>query len=632
MVLWLVLFPSLVWAEAGYSSANFLKIGLGARAAAMGDSYTAVSDDPTALYWNPAGLYQATDTRLSLTHAQWLQGVNDDTVFLSHHLGNDGAIGIGYTWAGVSSFLSTVENGSGGYAGLGSSASANDWALSFGYANSLGGIIGNHLLHNTLLGLKADYVAQNENGPTGNAIAFDAGMMQLFPKQNLALGFDLVNIGSSIQGRSQPFLVKAGASWFVNPKLQPGDKLLFSGDVDLHDDTGFQPRFGTEYSLPLDKSLAGALRAGLRTSDEQYGLSFFTLGAGLSKQFEGFQAGLDYAYVPYGVIGPTHRVTLNLMLDSGEGQLEADLNGPHEFVLGARRAPLDLKAVAKAGVSEWQLDLTDLNGRPVKDFKGSGAVPARVDWDLKDSKGKRVPAGSYVAVLRVDDLKAKWVETKPVTLTARTTQLIKPINWLISGDTVFETGSAEISSRGKERFNTLVEEIQKYFKDSPIEVGGHTDNRPIRRETSLPYKDNFQLSQARAQAVKDYLVARGLKAESMGTTFYADQHPTDTNATTEGRSKNRRVEVKVLEYHVDSVEDALTAGRDLMDHGAPRTAAEIFEGALELDPSDPEIRALVAECLKRDAKMNGVETEGPEEVPAPEPAVAPTALPTPAHP
>jgi flagellar motor protein MotB len=609
-ILWaFFLIPGLSFGEAGYSSANFLKIGLGARAAAMGDSYTAVSDDPTALYWNPAGLFQVTDTQISLTHAQWLQGVNDETLFLSHHLGNDGALGLGFTWLGVSTFLSTVENNSGGYAGLGTAANANDWALSLGYANSLGGILGNHLLHNTLLGLNANFVNQNENGPTGNAISFDAGMIQLFPKQHFSLGFDLVNIGTSIQDRSQPFLVKAGASWYEHLDLQPGDKLTLAADIDLHDDTGLQPRVGGEYALPLEKTLTGALRAGFRTTDQQYGFSFMTLGAGLAKNFDGVEAGLDYAYVPYGAIGPTHRFTLNLKLDSEESRLEADLNGPSRFILGARRTPLDLKAVAKAGVSEWQLDLTDLNGKPVRDFKGSGAVPPRVDWDLRDSSGRQVPAGSYVAVLRVDDLKNKWVQTKPVTISAQTAKVVKPLDWMISGDTIFATGSAEINELGREKFDALAREIQKYFKGSPIEIGGHTDNKPIRKETKLPYKDNFQLSQARALAVQEYLVKRGLDPNSMSIAYYADKHPTDTNLTNEGRAKNRRVEVKVLQYRVDSVEEALTAGRDLMDHGSPRTAAQIFEGALELDPTDPEARSLVQESMRRDAKLNGMETD-----------------------
>src|ERR1039458_1033171 len=72
--------PALARGGAGYTSANFLQIGTGARAAAMADSFTALSDDATAVFWNPAGIYQAQGTQLSLPHSQWLQGANLETI------------------------------------------------------------------------------------------------------------------------------------------------------------------------------------------------------------------------------------------------------------------------------------------------------------------------------------------------------------------------------------------------------------------------------------------------------------------------------------------------------------------------------------------------------------------------
>src|SRR5438445_11477059 len=51
---------------AGTSSAQFLKMGAGARAAAMGDAFSAVADDVTATYWNPAGLAQIKTPEMSL--------------------------------------------------------------------------------------------------------------------------------------------------------------------------------------------------------------------------------------------------------------------------------------------------------------------------------------------------------------------------------------------------------------------------------------------------------------------------------------------------------------------------------------------------------------------------------------
>src|SRR5579862_1504726 len=60
---------------AGSTSTNFQKIGEGARAVAMGEAFSSVSDDATAVFWNPAGLILAKGTQFNLTHAEWLQGV-----------------------------------------------------------------------------------------------------------------------------------------------------------------------------------------------------------------------------------------------------------------------------------------------------------------------------------------------------------------------------------------------------------------------------------------------------------------------------------------------------------------------------------------------------------------------------
>src|SRR5258708_37140292 len=63
---------------AGSTSTNFQKIGMGARAVGMGEAFSSVSDDATAVFWNPAGLILAKGTQFNLTHAEWLQGVTNE--------------------------------------------------------------------------------------------------------------------------------------------------------------------------------------------------------------------------------------------------------------------------------------------------------------------------------------------------------------------------------------------------------------------------------------------------------------------------------------------------------------------------------------------------------------------------
>jgi hypothetical protein len=75
----LLLLPVFVTAE-GENGAAFLKIGAGARPAALGDAFTAVADDANAAVWNPAGLARLPRPEIVGTHTQWLQGGRHDAL------------------------------------------------------------------------------------------------------------------------------------------------------------------------------------------------------------------------------------------------------------------------------------------------------------------------------------------------------------------------------------------------------------------------------------------------------------------------------------------------------------------------------------------------------------------------
>src|SRR5262249_47352684 len=62
--------------EVGTSGAAFLKIGPGARPAAMGEAFTGVADDIHAIYYNPAGLALLKKPELTAMHMQWFQSIN----------------------------------------------------------------------------------------------------------------------------------------------------------------------------------------------------------------------------------------------------------------------------------------------------------------------------------------------------------------------------------------------------------------------------------------------------------------------------------------------------------------------------------------------------------------------------
>ncbi|OQA94575.1 MAG: Outer membrane porin F precursor [Bacteroidetes bacterium ADurb.Bin217] len=90
--------------------------------------------------------------------------------------------------------------------------------------------------------------------------------------------------------------------------------------------------------------------------------------------------------------------------------------------------------------------------------------------------------------------------------------------------------------------NTILDKVVTVMKENPsfnLDINGHTDN------SGDPQK-NLQLSQKRADAVKLYLMNKGIDAARLKATGYGDTQPIADNKTKEGKAKNRRVEFKVV--------------------------------------------------------------------------------------
>ena len=103
----------------------------------------------------------------------------------------------------------------------------------------------------------------------------------------------------------------------------------------------------------------------------------------------------------------------------------------------------------------------------------------------------------------------------------------------------FETNSAEILAESYEILDKLVTYLLSE-SDSKFEVAGHTDSDGAD-------KANETLSLARAESVKTYLVSKGVPAEQLTTKGYGETVPIADNNSEEGKSKNRRTELKKLE-------------------------------------------------------------------------------------
>ena len=105
---------------------------------------------------------------------------------------------------------------------------------------------------------------------------------------------------------------------------------------------------------------------------------------------------------------------------------------------------------------------------------------------------------------------------------------------------LFAAGQAHVNEAAMVPLRNLAKVLHNYT--GKVEVAGHTDNMPM---STGRYKSNWELSTARASSVVEALISLGIPPERLHATGYADTRPLVSNATTQGRSVNRRVEFVV---------------------------------------------------------------------------------------
>jgi len=108
---------------------------------------------------------------------------------------------------------------------------------------------------------------------------------------------------------------------------------------------------------------------------------------------------------------------------------------------------------------------------------------------------------------------------------------------------LFESGSARLRSGGPELIVNAATELMRSYPDQLIGIEGHSDNDPV---TGGQWRSNHELSIARAMAVYDVLTTRTrLQGDQLFVVGHGSNHPVVSNATAEGKQRNRRVELVV---------------------------------------------------------------------------------------
>jgi hypothetical protein len=286
MCLWISVPPLRAGGTEGAAPFNFLFLDAGARPAALGGAYAAAANDADALLYNPAGLAGIKQNHATLQHTGHFQGAAQEYGALALKQG----FGFMFNTVGYGKIRRTTLSNPGG-TGL-DDFGIRDWAVSLGYGKNHGPVS---------LGIAGKYITEEIDDYGARALAMDIGALaDLGPKNvPLSLGLAVQNIGTRAKFQSAyeelPVNIRMGLAYqFSGPGL-----LVVDANLPKHG--GATIHAGGEYVI-FERL---ALRIGYNGRNEAGpGL---TAGGGV--RFDGFS--LDYAFVSFGDLGDSHRVSLS---------------------------------------------------------------------------------------------------------------------------------------------------------------------------------------------------------------------------------------------------------------------------------------------------------------------------------
>ena len=171
-----------------------------------------------------------------------------------------------------------------------------------------------------------------------------------------------------------------------------------------------------------------------------------------------------------------------------------------------------------------------------------GAATCAVIGSTQSSKGALVGglAGDAIGggVGYYLDAQAAELRAELVSTGVQVVETDDSIRLIMPGNITFKTDSADINSSFYSVLNSVAKVLNKY-SNSTVLVSGHTDSTG-----SAAY--NLDLSKSRAQSVASYLEGQGVKASRFEVLGMGSSNPIASNSSAEGRSQNRRVEIKIV--------------------------------------------------------------------------------------
>jgi len=317
--LMIVLFISSVafaaeFAPVGTAVAQFLEIGVGARAAGMGEAFTVVANDASAVFWNPAGLVDASDRNLFSSYNKWPADITFAGLAYSMKLGRVGTLAISGVYLMTDDMeVTTIEMSE----GTGEMFNLTNYAIGLTYAR--------FLTDRVSVGLTTKMVSEDYFGYGYSTWAIDLGTVYRTSFHGLKLGMAILHFAPEVrfsgtywdysdsenadkeknfETYSLPVNFRFGVSMNILEKAN--HKIMVAADM-IHPNNNLE-----QYNLGLEYSFMKmfCLRGGYKINTDEAGLTF---GAGARLGLsEALGITADYAYSDLGALKGAHRVSIGV--------------------------------------------------------------------------------------------------------------------------------------------------------------------------------------------------------------------------------------------------------------------------------------------------------------------------------
>ena len=308
------------------TAAPFLSIGQGARAIGMGSAFVGVSDDPSAIFWNPAGITKTQNFGFMVDHTKWIADINYNFMALTYNLDDFGVIGMSFTISDIDEMnVTTVEQPE----GTGETFGVTDAAFSIAWAIQL--------TDNFAIGFNPKFIYQSIWKMSATAIAIDMGAQYVTPFDGIVLAMSISNFGTrmKLEGNSSLVIYDPNPNSTGNNGNIPAYLQTDSWDLPLNFRVGlaYQPvntedhritlaidalhpsddyesiNTGAEYTFMNTFSIRGGYKSLFLDGSEES----LALGFGIKKQMLGnITLSFDYSYQDFGRLSDIQKFSLGV--------------------------------------------------------------------------------------------------------------------------------------------------------------------------------------------------------------------------------------------------------------------------------------------------------------------------------